>query len=83
MRKFMIFAIAAALSLALTSAPVAAQGTDMQGINILGPGRGWKLQSQHGPDGQNVYGYNCAADFGRISRHRASYMTGHARRTGR
>jgi hypothetical protein len=83
MRKLMIFAVAAALSLALTSAPVVAQGTDMQGINILGPGRGWKLQSQRGPDGQNVYSYDCGADFGRISRHRASYMTRHTRTTGR
>jgi hypothetical protein len=82
MRKPTIFAIAATL-LSLTSAPVFAQGTDMQGINILGPGRGWRLQSQRGPDGQNVYSYDCGADFGKISRHRAAYMTRHARRTGR
>jgi hypothetical protein len=78
MRKLTIFAVAAALSLSLTSAPVVAQD-----INILGPGRGWKLQSQRGPDGQNVYSYDCAANFGRISRHRASYMTRHARTAGR
>jgi hypothetical protein len=82
MRKPTIFAVAATL-LSLTSAPVFAQGTDMQGINILGAGRGWKLQSQRGPDGQNVYGYNCAADFRQISRHRVAYATRHTRRTGR
>jgi hypothetical protein len=78
MRQLTIFAIAATLLLSSTSAPVVAQE-----INILGPGRGWKLQSQRGPDGQNVYSYNCGADFGRISRHRVSYMTRHTRMTGR
>jgi hypothetical protein len=73
MRKPMIFAIAATLLLSLTSAPVVAQE-----INILGPGKGWKLQSQRGPEGQNVYSYDCGADFRRISRHRVSHA---ARRT--
>jgi hypothetical protein len=77
MRKPTIFAIAATL-LSLTSVPVFAQS-----INLLGTGRGWKLQSQRGPDGQNVYSYDCGADFRRISRHRASHMTWRARRTGR
>jgi hypothetical protein len=78
MRQLTIFAIAATLLLSSTSAPVVAQE-----INILGPGRGWKLQSQRGPDGQNIYSYNCGSDFGRISRHRASYMTRHTRTAGR
>lgn len=79
MRKPAISAIAATLLLSLTSAPVVAQGIDMQGINILGPGRGWRLQPQRGPDGQNVYSYNCGTDFRRVSRRRGSHTTRHAR----
>jgi hypothetical protein len=72
MRQPTIAAVAAALLLSLT-APVVAQE-----INILGPGRGWKLQPQRGPEGQNVYSYDCAADLGRISRRHVSHS---ARRT--
>jgi hypothetical protein len=68
MRKPAIVAIAATLLLSSTSVPVAAQE-----INILGPGKGWKLQSQRGPDGQNVYSYDCGADFKRVSHHRVSH----------
>jgi hypothetical protein len=50
-----------------------------QEINILGPGRGWKLQPQRGPEGQSVYSYDCAADFGRILRHRVSHTARHTR----
>jgi hypothetical protein len=72
MRQPTIAAIAAALLLS-QAAPVVAQE-----INILGPGRGWKLQPQHGPEGQNVYSYDCAADPGRTSRRHVSHI---ARRT--
>jgi hypothetical protein len=72
MRQPTIAAVAAALLLSLT-APVVAQE-----INILGPGRGWKLQPQRGPEGQNVYSYDCAADPGRIFRRHVSHS---ARRT--
>ncbi len=67
MRKPAIVAIAA--TLLLTPVPVAAQE-----IKILGPGKGWKLQSQRGPDGQNVYSYDCGADFKRISHRRVSHV---------
>jgi hypothetical protein len=73
-----IFAIAATLLLSLPSSPSAAQE-----INILGPGKGWKLQSQRGPDGQNVYSYNCAADSARILRHRALHPANRTRMVGR
>jgi len=73
MPKPTIFAVAAML-LSVTSAPVVAQE-----INILGPGRGWKLQPQRGPEGQNVYSYDCAADFGRIVRHHGSHAARHTR----
>jgi len=73
MRQPTIVMIAVALLLSLT-APVIAQE-----INILGPGRGWKLQPQRGPDGQNVYSYDCAADLGRVSRHRVSHHARHTR----
>jgi hypothetical protein len=68
---------AAALLVSLASTPVVAQE-----ISILGPGRGWKLQPQRGPEGQNVYSYDCAADFGRILRHRVSQTARHARTAG-
>ena len=74
MCKPMIFAITATLLFSSTSAPAVAQQ-----INVLGAGGGWKLQSQRGPDGQNVYSYNCAADLRRISRHRVSSMARHTR----
>jgi hypothetical protein len=78
MRKLITIATAATLLLSLTSAPVAAQE-----INILGPGKGWKLQSQRGPDGQNVYSYDCGADFRRISHHRVSHAARRMRMVGR
>jgi hypothetical protein len=78
MYKLMTIATAVALLLSLTPAPVAAQE-----INILGPGKGWKLQPQRGPDGQNVYSYDCATDFKRISHHRVSHAAGRMRMVGR
>ena len=78
MRKLAIQAAAAALLLSLTSIPAVAQE-----INILGPGRGWKLLPQRGPEGQNVYGYDCGADFRRIVRHRVSTTARHARMVAR
>jgi hypothetical protein len=78
MRKTTILATAATLLLSLTSAPLVAQE-----INILGPGKGWKLQSQHGPEGQNVYSYDCAADAGLVHRHRAAHMARRTRMVGR
>jgi hypothetical protein len=78
MRKTTILATAATLLLSLTSAPLVAQE-----INILGPGKGWKLQSQRGPEGQNVYSYDCAADAGLVHRHRASHMARRTRMVGR
>ena len=77
MRKLAIQAADAALLLSL-SAPAVAQE-----INILGPGRGWKLLPQRGPEGQNVYGYDCGADFRRIVRHRVSTTARHARMVAR
>jgi hypothetical protein len=77
MRKTTILATAATLLLSLTSAPSVAQE-----INILGPGKGWKLQSQRGPEGQNVYS-DCAADVGHVHRHRASHAAGRTRMVGR
>jgi hypothetical protein len=73
-----IFAIVAILLLSLTSAPAVAQE-----INILGPGRGWRLQPRRGPDGQNVYSYDCGAGFARVSRHRVSHAARHTRMVGR
>ncbi|MDB5608429.1 MAG: hypothetical protein JWP25_5329 [Bradyrhizobium sp.] len=78
MRKPTIVATTAMLLLSLTSGPVAAQE-----INILGPGKGWKLQSQRGPDGQNVYSYDCSADFRRIPHHRVSHAAKRTRMVGR
>jgi hypothetical protein len=78
MHKPRIFAIAAILLLSLPSAPAIAQE-----INILGPGRGWKLQPQRGPDGQNVYSYDCGADVARVSRHRVSHAARRTRMVGR
>jgi hypothetical protein len=72
MRQPIIAAIASAVLLS-PAAPVVAQE-----INILGPGRGWKLQRQRGPEGQDVYSCDCAADPGRISRRHVSHI---ARRT--
>jgi opacity protein-like surface antigen len=78
MRNITILATAAALLLSLTSAAVVAQE-----INILGPGKGWKLQSQRGPEGQNVYSYDCDADVGRVPRHHASHAARRTRMVGR
>jgi hypothetical protein len=76
MRNRDMFAIAAILLVSLTSAPVVAQEVNIMGINVSGPGsgsgRGWKLQPQRGPDGQNVYSADCGADFSRLSRHRVA-----------
>jgi hypothetical protein len=76
-RKPTICALASLL-LSLTSIPAVAQE-----INILGPGRGWKLLPQRGPEGQNVYGYDCGADVRRIVRHRVSTTARHARMVAR
>jgi hypothetical protein len=81
MRKRVIFAIAA--TLLLTSASVVAQEINILGISVSGSGRGWKLQPQRGPDGQNVYSYNCGADFSRISRHRVAHAASPTRMVGR
>jgi hypothetical protein len=81
MRKRAIFAIAATLLLSLTSASVVAQEINILGINVSGSGRGWKLQPQHGPDGQNVYS-NCG-DIGRISRRRVAHAASRTRMVGR
>jgi hypothetical protein len=78
MNKPAILATAAALLLLLPSAPSVAQE-----INILGAGKGWKLQQQRGPDGQNVYSYDCGADFARVSRHHISHVTRRTRMVGR
>jgi hypothetical protein len=78
MTRLNILMTAAALLVSLASTPAVAQE-----INILGPGRGWKLQPQRGPEGQNVYSYDCAADFGRILHHRGSHAARHTRTAGR
>jgi hypothetical protein len=83
MRKRVIFAIAATLLLTSTSASVVAQEINILGISVSGSGRGWKLQPQRGPDGQNVYSYNCGADFSRISRHRVAHAASPTRMVGR
>ena len=78
MHKPIILAIAATLLVSFTSAPVVAQE-----ITILGAGAGWKLQSQRGPDGQNVYSYNCGPDFRRISHRRVSRTAWRTHTAGR
>jgi hypothetical protein len=83
MRKRAIFAIAATLLLSLRSASVVAQEINILGINVSGSGRNWKLQPQRGPDGQNIYSYHCAADVGRISRHRVAHAASRTRMVGR
>jgi hypothetical protein len=83
MRKPAIFAIAATLLLSLTSASAVAQEVNILGINASGSGRGWKLQPQRGPDGQNVYSADCGADFSRLARHRLSHAASRTRMVGR
>jgi len=78
MRKPAICAIAAVLLLSLTSIPAVAQE-----ISILGPGRGWKLLPQRGPEGQNVYGYDCRVEYRRIVHRRVSNGARHARMVAR
>jgi hypothetical protein len=83
MRKPAIFAIAATLLLSLTSASAVAQEINISGIDVSGSGRSWKLQSQRGPDGQNVYSADCGADFSRISRHRVAHAARRTQMVGR
>jgi hypothetical protein len=77
-RKSMICAVAAVLLLSLTSIPAMAQE-----ISILGPGRGWKLLPQRGPEGQNVYGYDCHVVVRRIVHRYASNKAWHTRMVAR
>jgi hypothetical protein len=74
----MIFVIIATLLLSLPPATAIAQE-----INILGAGRGWKLQPQRGPDGQNVYSFDCGAEVRHASRHRVSHRARHSWMVGR